>query len=54
VRKNTPLKWDVDQLVELFLGHLRDHSNVAMAGIVDEVVEGIALPGLFQGYESVQ
>jgi hypothetical protein len=54
VRKNTPLKWDVDQLVELFLGLLRDHSNVAMAGIVDGVVEGIALPGLFQGYESVQ
>ena len=42
------LEVDVDQLVELRLGRLSERGHVAVAGVVNEVIEGVALPGLAQ------
>jgi hypothetical protein len=37
---------DVEQGIELRLGGLLDQRHVAVAGVVDQVIEGLALPGL--------
>ena len=43
----------VDQIVERFLAHLGDRRDVTVAGIVDEVVEAVALPRRAQhGFQS--
>ncbi len=44
---------DVHKPVELRFGRLLDRRVIAVAGIVDEVVEGIALPSLFEGVVEV-
>jgi len=40
---------DVDQPVELLLRRLLDGRIVAVAGIVDEVIEAVALPATAKG-----
>src|SRR5690606_8348653 len=42
------LEMDVDQPVELRLAGFADRAHIAVPGIVDEMVEGLALPAVAQ------